>query len=93
MKSIDLKYMKLAWPLFVSLLLAIPLMAETTPLTQPLSEESEKKITCELTQPPLFSDVPVFHSEKEAQNTVGTYHYKLWLPKGYNADLNNDFFP
>lgn len=92
MESVNLKYMKLAWPLFVSLLLVIPLMAETTPLTQPLSDESETKITCQLTQPPAFSDVPVLNSEKEAQNTLGTYHHKLWLPKGYNADLKNNFF-
>jgi len=55
-------------------------------LTQPLNEEVETKITCELTQPPNCRDVPVFKTEKEAQKTLGTYHYKLWLPKGYNAD-------
>jgi len=57
-------------------------------LIQPLSDEVETKITCELTQAPRYSDVPVFKTEKEAQKTLGTYHYKLWLPKGYNADLS-----
>jgi predicted peptidase len=70
----------------MTLLFAIPLCAETTPLTQPLSDESETTITCELIQPPRFSEVPVFKTPKEAQNTKGTYHYKLWLPKGYSAD-------
>ena len=74
-----------ALSLFAALLFVIPLRAEITPLTQPLGEGSETLITCELTQPPRQTEVPVFKTAKEAQNTVGTYHYKLWLPNGYSA--------
>lgn len=59
--------------------------------TQPLRDEVETNITCELTRAPRYSEVPVLHSDKEAQNTLGTYHYKLWLPKGYNADINKQW--
>ncbi len=76
----------LAWVIVASLPLVMPLRAEITPLTQPLGDESETLITCELSQPPRQSEVPVFKSVKEAENTKGTYHYKLWLPKGYSSD-------
>lgn len=55
-------------------------------LTEPLKEEVETRIACQLTQPPLYRDVPVFKTENEARKTLGSYHYNLWLPKGYNAD-------
>ena len=76
----------LAWSIAASLLCGIPLRAETTPLTQPLSDESETKIACDITQPPRYSEVPVFKSQKDAEGAKGNYHYKLWLPKGYGAD-------
>lgn len=76
----------LALIIIASLLPVVPLRAETTPLTQPLSDEGETLITCELTQPPRYSEVPVFKSPKEAANAKGTYHYKLWLPNGYSSD-------
>ncbi len=76
-------------PLFLiavlSLFLDLSVCAETTPLT-PLSGETETLITCELTQPPNFSEVPVLKTPQEAQKTAGTYHYKLWLPKDYGLD-------
>jgi hypothetical protein len=59
--------------------------AETTPLTPLPAEETETEIACELTQPPRRFDVPVFDTQKEADATKGTYHYKLWVPKGYGA--------
>ncbi len=77
--------MKLPFWIAVAPLLCLTLHAETTPLTQPLSDESLTTITCELTQAPPYSDVPVFDKPQEAASTVGTYHYKLWLPKGYGA--------
>jgi hypothetical protein len=59
--------------------------AQTTPLSQPLKDGAETTITCELTQAPHVSQVPVLKSQKEADNTKGIYHYKLWLPAGYSA--------
>ena len=56
---------------------------QITPLDQPLREEREITITCELTQPPEFHEVPVFDSAGDSEAAKGTYHYKLWLPKGY----------
>ena len=63
-----------------------PLRAETTALDQPLQEEHEVTIACELKQAPKQRDVPVFDSAKDVEQSKGTYHYKLWLPKGYFAD-------
>ena len=60
--------------------------AETTPLSDPLVEQKETLITCELKQAPKLSDTPVFDSAKEAADAKGVYHYKLWIPEGYNAD-------
>ncbi len=59
--------------------------AETTPFTQPLQEEQEITIVCELTKAPRYQDIPVFISAKNSEAARGTYHYKLWLPKGYLA--------
>ncbi len=64
------------------------LRAEGTPLNQSLPEETETTITCELTEAPRASQVPVFEKQKEADDARGTYHYKLWLPKGYNSDAS-----
>jgi len=50
-----------------------------------LAEETEITIACELTRPPSLGEVPVFGKTKECEESKGTYHYKLWLPKGYNA--------
>jgi hypothetical protein len=60
--------------------------AQATPLNDPLVEEKEVLITCELTKPEPKANVPVFESAKESEETKGTWHYKLWLPKGYLAD-------
>lgn len=59
--------------------------AQTTPLDRPLQEEKEITITCALTEAPKKSEVPVF-SAKDGEAATGTYHYKLWLPKGCLAD-------
>src|SRR5262245_11979504 len=60
--------------------------AETTPLAAPLSEEKEITITCELTKTEPHQNIVVFDSAKDSEKLSGTYHYKLWLPKGYLAD-------
>jgi hypothetical protein len=74
-------------PHLIALLFATSTFAQTpTPLDQPLQEDSVATITCELTQAPRASQVPVFSSNKEADDAKGTYSYKLWLPPGYNAD-------
>src|SRR5258706_14194118 len=70
----------------LALALCFEVVAETTPLTQPLQEEKEITITCELTQAPKAGEVPIFSSPQEAERSKGTYHYKLWLPRGYLAD-------
>jgi hypothetical protein len=62
------------------------LRAEITAFDQPLQEEQEVTITCELKQAPKQKDIPVFDSAKDVEQSMGTYHYKLWLPKGYLAD-------
>jgi hypothetical protein len=49
-------------------------------------DEKETTMTCELTKAPSLTEAPVLNSAKEAEATKGTYHYKLWLPKGYSAD-------
>ena len=53
--------------------------------SEPLREESELTIECELPEAPRRSDVPVFNSTKDCEAAKGTYHYKLWLPRGYLA--------
>jgi hypothetical protein len=57
-----------------------------TPLDLPLQERKETTITCKLTEAPRYMDVPVFDSSMRGKAVTGTYHYKLWLPKGYLAD-------
>jgi predicted peptidase len=60
--------------------------ALTTPLTEPLAEEKEITITCELTEAPKRNEVVVFDSAKQCEAAKGVYHYKLWLPQGYLAE-------
>jgi predicted peptidase len=55
-------------------------------MTEPLADEAVTRITCELTEAPKRTDVPVFDKQKDAEASKGTYHYKLWLPAGYSAD-------
>lgn len=62
------------------------LRGETTPLDQALPEEKEITIACELTTLEPHANVPVFGSAKDSEAAKGSYHYKLWLPKGYSAD-------
>lgn len=59
---------------------------QTTPLAEPLTEEKEMKIACELTEAPKRNEVVVFDSAKQCEAAKGLYHYKLWLPKGYLAE-------
>jgi hypothetical protein len=65
----------------------LPSIAQTTPLAQTIAEESETTITCELNQAPIYSEVPVFYSPNEAEAAKGTYHYKVWIPKGYHQQV------
>jgi hypothetical protein len=67
-------------------LLASCLSAQVTPSNAALPEETETTITCELTEAPRASEVPVFESQQQAEAAKGMYHYKLWLPKGYDGD-------
>ena len=71
---------------FAAFLLPLVAKAAPTPLDLPLAEEKEATIECELTQNVPHSSVPVFSSPKDSESAKGTYHYKLWLPKGYLAD-------
>lgn len=48
-------------------------------------EETETLIACQLTHAPRLNEVPVFALSKECEECKGTYHYRLWLPKGYHA--------
>lgn len=76
------------WPTLLGVYLSLSAGAETTPLTQPLAEQTEILITCALTQAPKRADVPVFNNPKECEAAKGTYHYKLWLPQGYGASAS-----
>ena len=60
--------------------------ADVTPLNQPLADQHLTNITCELTQPPKYAEIPVFTTPEEAESMLGVYHYTLWLPEGYSAD-------
>lgn len=62
------------------------LRAETTPLSTPLAEEKETTIECELKDAPHQSEIPVYKDPADPAKTPGVYHYKLWIPKGYNED-------
>ncbi len=57
-----------------------------TPLDAPLPEEAETEIACDLTVAPKAGEVPVLSSAKDALEALGSYHYRLWLPKGYAAE-------
>jgi len=57
-----------------------------TPLRgEPLAEETEHLIACTLVCPPSVREVPVFEQQRECEECKGTYHYRLWLPKGYHS--------
>jgi len=45
-----------------------------TPLTEPLKDGTESRITC------------VYKGTGKLAAMSGTYHYKLWVPEGYSAD-------
>ncbi|MBM3859096.1 MAG: hypothetical protein FJ395_05535 [Verrucomicrobia bacterium] len=68
------------------LLLTAFVRAETTPMNQALPEEKEITITCQLIAVTNPQDIPVFNTAKDSEAAKGTYHYTLWLPKGYHAD-------
>ena len=73
--------------LWLGLIGALALSCNRTTIQEPrLAEQEEVTITCELTQPPKWSDIPVFESADDCQAATGTYHYVLWLPEGYLAD-------
>jgi hypothetical protein len=72
--------------LAVGLILNAPLRAEVTPFAQPITDATETVISCELTQAPPYTQVPVFESPKDSEKAKGTYHYKLWLPASYAAE-------
>ncbi len=77
---------KIYWAWLVGVCARLGAQAETTPLNEPLEEQKETLIACELTQAPKRAEVPVFDSAKECDAAKGEYHYKLWLPGGYKAD-------
>lgn len=80
---------RIGWFLAALVLISPALaLAETTPLTEPLAEGKETMITCELTEAPKRSEAPSLNGNKELNAAKGTYHYRLWLPKGYLADTN-----
>ena len=83
--------MKLSPMVAATPLLLFTLHAEVTPLDQALPDSHLTTITCDLKQPPPYSDIPVFKTTADAENTLGTYHYKLWLPEGYSADRTSQW--
>lgn len=67
--------------------------ATTTPLAEPVPEETETLIACALAKAPSTFEAPIFESPRDAEATKGVYHYKLWLPKGYAASGPAKRFP
>jgi hypothetical protein len=65
---------------FLVLLSAAPQTAQAeetpTPLSEPLKDGAETRITCVQKSAGAGKDAP----------TPGTYHYRLWVPEGYSAD-------
>ena len=78
-----MKFLALTIGLLSCAVMSLP--AETTPLTEALVEQKEITIACELTQAPRPFEAQVLNAG-ECERTLGTYHYKLWLPPGYLAD-------
>lgn len=70
----------------LTLVLSSSALTQSLPASETVPDEKETTVTCELTQAPSLSQAPVLSSMKEAEATKGTYHYKLWLPKGYAVD-------
>ena len=65
---------------------AAPVAADSlTPPDAPLQEETEILITCALAKAPGPNETRIFSSPAMADTAKGTWHYKLWLPKGYLA--------
>ena len=50
---------KCNWPVLFGVCASLGTQAETTPLNDPLEEQKETLITCELTQAPKRAEVPV----------------------------------
>jgi poly(3-hydroxybutyrate) depolymerase len=73
-------------PFLMTLGMFVSLRAETTPLNQELVEGTENPIVCELAKAPSPKESPVFSNQKDANTSVGTYHYRLILPTRYHAD-------
>jgi hypothetical protein len=76
---------KLRFLIIPALLPFFTLRAAVTPLDQPLADQEMTTITCELTQPPPYSGLSAYVTRQDVDATIGTYHYKLWLPGGYSA--------
>lgn len=81
------------WSAVIAFVLAAGLgtRAEVTPLSQPLPEQNEITIACELAQAPRRQDIPVFDKSKDTEGVAGPYHYRLWLPRGYLADAQRSW--
>jgi hypothetical protein len=62
--------------------------AEVTPMNQPLQDDKEITIACEFNRAVSASDAPTISGSQPAQ---GTYHYKLYIPKGYSADTKRRY--
>ena len=58
---------------------------EVTPLNAAVREATELVVTCALTKPPRVADIPVFTTPREAEEAKGIYHYRLWVPRGYQG--------
>ena len=61
------------------------LRAEVSPLDTALPEEQETLIACEWA---VTNKVPKLPGPDPAP---GTYHYKVWIPKGYHAETNRSW--
>jgi len=49
-------------------------------------EERATRIACELTEVPTSREVPFLDTASDRRDLLGTYHYNVWLPRGYHAD-------
>jgi hypothetical protein len=66
-------------------------MAGTTPMDEKIPDQTPTLIACEVTASTPMKDVRVIKSAKDRKAMVGTYHYNVYLPAGYEADTSKQW--
>ncbi|MBU4459290.1 MAG: hypothetical protein KJ579_01880, partial [Verrucomicrobia bacterium] len=66
-------------------------MAGTTPMDEKVPDQTPTLIECEVTASTPMKDVRVIKSAKDRKAMVGTYHYNVYLPAGYETDTSKQW--